>query len=242
MSRLARILVVVAVAALLVLAWHLGDTPETAPVPTLAANTEATATVPSETEVTASPTTEPTTGPTISPATEPPTMTATSPATEPPATAPTEPTTMPPTEPPATSGEDEAMVCRIVVRCDTLLSRLDELAEEKRGLVPENGVLLDVTAEFWEGESLMNILTRETRRARLHLEFVNTPGLGSSYVKGIGNLYERDCGPLSGWIYKVNEVFPGFSCSNYMPADGDVAVFAYTCDMGADVGNEAIEE
>jgi len=243
MSHRTRLLVVVAVTVLLVLAWFLGDQPEaeTPPSSTLAASTEPVTTVPPGTEAPTTATTEPTSEPTTTPST----MAATEPTTEPPTMPPTEPTTASPTEPPATtapSSEDGAMTCRLVIRCDTLLDRLDELAEEKHSLVPENGVLLDVIAEFFEGESVMSILTRETRRARLHMEFVDTPGLGTAYVKGIGNLYERDCGPLSGWAYKVNEVFPGFGCSSYLPKDGDVIVFAYTCDMGADVGNVAIEE
>ena len=241
MRRGVYVAVLLAVVALLFLAWHLGDTPEAPPPPPateahaapVTTETPPAATVPTTTPSTAA-ALEPTAVPSAEPSTKPSTVAAT--------TAPAaEPSTAPAT---SVAADDGTMTCTLTIRCDTLLSRLDELAEEKRGLVPESGVLLDVTATFVEGESLMNILSRETRRARLHMEFIDTPGLRSAYVKGIGNLYEHDCGPLSGWTYRVNEVFPGYGCSLYMPQDGDAIVFAYTCDLGVDIGgyNEIIEE
>lgn len=30
----------------------------------------------------------------------------------------------------------------------------------------------------------------------------------SAYIEGINNLYEFDCGELSGWMYKVNGLVP----------------------------------
>lgn len=35
-----------------------------------------------------------------------------------------------------------------------------------------------------------------------------TPAYNSAYIEGIGNLYEFDCGNLSGWMYSVNGVWP----------------------------------
>ena len=58
----------------------------------------------------------------------------------------------------------------------------------------------------------------------------------SVYIEGIGNLYEFDCGELSGWLYKVNGKTPGCGCSQYTLKDGDVVEFMYSCSLGADVG------
>ena len=58
----------------------------------------------------------------------------------------------------------------------------------------------------------------------------------SAYIEGIHNLYEFDCGELSGWMYKVNEWFPNYGCSRYQLRDGDVICWEYTCDLGVDVG------
>ena len=90
--------------------------------------------------------------------------------------------------------------------------------------------------EFHEGESVFNILRRETKKNKIHMEFVNTPVYGTAYIEGIGNLYEFDCGELSGWMYKVNGVFPSRGSSNVKLKPGDVIEWVYTCDLGADVG------
>ena len=58
----------------------------------------------------------------------------------------------------------------------------------------------------------------------------------SVYIEGIGNIYEFDCGPQSGWMFSVNGIYPGLGCSAYTLADDDVILFNYTCDLGADLG------
>jgi len=129
------------------------------------------------------------------------------------------------------------LTCILWIRCDTILDNLDNLAEEKAELVPEDGVLLEAAAlSFEAGESVFDLLLRVTMQEKIHLEFVDTPFYGSAYIEGIGNLYEFDCGERSGWSYKVNGVFPGYGCSLYNLADGDVVEWVYTCDLGRDVG------
>jgi len=136
-----------------------------------------------------------------------------------------------------TPPEETALTCSLWIRCDTILDHLDRLTEEKAGLVPESGVLLCLEAvPFDEGESVFDVLLRVTREQEIHLEFVDTPFYRSAYVEGIGNLYEFDCGELSGWSYKVNGAFPGCGCSLYELSGGDIIEWVYTCDLGKDVG------
>ena len=133
--------------------------------------------------------------------------------------------------------EEISLTCDLWIRCDTILDNMDKLAEEKEQLVPEDGVLLCAEEmPFEPGESVFDLLIRVTREQELHLEFVDTPFYGSAYIEGIGNLYEFDCGELSGWSYKVNGTFPGYGCSQYQLSDGDVVEWVYTCDLGKDVG------
>ena len=70
----------------------------------------------------------------------------------------------------------------------------------------------------------------------IHMEFEDTPMYNSAYIEGINNLYEFDCGELSGWMYKVNGWFPNYGCSRYQLKEGDVIEWVYTCDLGVDVG------
>ena len=143
----------------------------------------------------------------------------------------------------ADANGDGRLTCTLEVRCDTLLGKLDQLTAEKAALVPENGILLKVTeAEFGAGESIFDVFRKVLREEKLHFEYVDASAYDSVYIEGIGNLYEFDCGPQSGWMYSVNGTYPGLGCSAYTLSDGDLIVFSYTCDLGADLGAEKIYE
>ena len=133
--------------------------------------------------------------------------------------------------------EDRPYTCTVSISCAALLDNMDALEEGKRRLVPADGVLLPETqAAFAEGDSVFDILQRVCRDNGLHMESSFTPVYGSAYIEGIGNLYEFDGGSLSGWMYAVNDLFPNYGCSQYLPQDGDVIRWVYTCDLGRDVG------
>ena len=109
------------------------------------------------------------------------------------------------------------------VCCDTILDNLESLDPEKVELVPADGIIFpSQTVDFYEGESVFNVLLREMKKNKIHMEFVNTPIYNSAYIEGINNLYEFDCGELSGWMYKVNGWFPNYGCSRYQMKEGDV--------------------
>jgi hypothetical protein len=136
-----------------------------------------------------------------------------------------------------------ANTCTLEIRCDTLLKNLDKLSSGKAELVPEDGILLEkTTVSFESGDSVFDVLRRCLREQNIHFEYVDAKAYGSIYIEGIGNLYEFDCGEQSGWLYFVNGISPGLGCSGYTVANGDEIVFAYTCDMGADLGVEKTNE
>ena len=143
----------------------------------------------------------------------------------------------------ADANGDGKLTCTLEIRCDTLLGNQDRLPKEKAALVPENGTLLPVTeVEFTGGSTVFDVFRQVLRQEKLHFEYVDASAYDSVYIEGIGNLYEFDCGPQSGWMYSVNDVYPGLGCSAYTLADGDVIVFRYTCDLGADLGAEKVYE
>ena len=142
-----------------------------------------------------------------------------------------------PVEPQDAVFSDTIYTCTLSVRCDTILDNMDWLDPEKVELVPEDGVIFPSTqVTFYEGESVFNVLQREMKKAKIHMEFSDTPMYNSAYIEGINNLYEFDCGELSGWMYKVNGWFPNYGCSRYQLQDGDVVEWVYTCTLGKDVG------
>ncbi len=127
--------------------------------------------------------------------------------------------------------------CTISISCATILDHMDWLDEEKVDLVPEDGWILKATkVKFYDGESVFNVLQRTCKQNKIHMEFSDTPMYNSAYIEGIHNLYEFDCGQLSGWMYSVNGWFPNYGCSRYQLKDGDIIKWVYTCDLGYDVG------
>lgn len=142
-----------------------------------------------------------------------------------------------PVEPQDVTISDVAYTCTISISCATILDHMDWLDPEKVELVPEDGWILEpMQVTFYEGESVFNVLQRTCKQQGIHMEFENTPIYNSAYIEGIHNLYEFDCGELSGWMYKVNDWFPNYGCSRYQLQDGDVVCWEYTCDLGVDVG------
>ncbi|MDR1066221.1 MAG: DUF4430 domain-containing protein [Clostridiales bacterium] len=142
-----------------------------------------------------------------------------------------------PVEPQGSVVTDEARICTLSVRCDTILDKISGINPDKIELIPDDGVVFTAaTVTFYEGESVFNVLQREMKQAGVPMEFVNAPIYNSAYIEGINNLYEFDCGELSGWMYKVNGWFPNYGCSRYQLKEGDVIEWVYTCDLGIDVG------
>ncbi|MBQ4037186.1 MAG: DUF4430 domain-containing protein [Clostridia bacterium] len=127
--------------------------------------------------------------------------------------------------------------CTFSIECSTILNNLSLLDPEKLEMVPYDGVILaEATVVFYEGESVFDVLQRVCIENKIHTEASWTPMYNSAYVEGIYNLYEFDCGALSGWMYRVNGWYPNYGCSRYQLKDGDVVEWRYTCDMGNDIG------
>lgn len=131
------------------------------------------------------------------------------------------------------------LTCTLEVRCDILLTPGTALPAGKESLVPADGFLLPPTqAAFSRGETVFDVLRRVLRQEKIHFEYVDASLYDTVYIEGIGNIYEYDCGPLSGWMYCVNGEFPSLGCSSYVLEEGDVISFRYTRDMGEDLGKE----
>ena len=133
--------------------------------------------------------------------------------------------------------KDKEYTCYLSVSCSTILDNMENLTEGKESLVPKDGVIYsEREVTFYEGESVFDVLQREMKNNRIHMESSFTPKYNSAYVEGINNLYEFDCGRWSGWMYEVNGWYPNYGCSRYIVQPGDVIKWNYTCDLGRDLG------
>ncbi len=133
--------------------------------------------------------------------------------------------------------------CTLSVKCTTVLDNMDKLDKSKLQVLPPDGVIFPAAVvPFVQGESVFDVFQREMKKAAIQFEFNDVPIYKSKYIEGIGNIYELDCGELSGWVYRVNGLVPGYGCSLYKLKDGDVVEIVYTCNLGRDVGGNNFQE
>lgn len=138
---------------------------------------------------------------------------------------------------PENQEKGKAITVTFSIECSTILNNLSQLDPDKLEMVPSGGVILPATTvSCYEGESVFEVLQQVCRDNGIHMESEFTPIYNSAYIEGIHNLYEFDCGSLSGWMYRVNGWYPNYGCSRYVLADGDIVEWRYTCDLGNDVG------
>ena len=152
----------------------------------------------------------------------------------------------------ATKEQDEAKksFCTLTISCRTLLNNTDSLTDAKKGFVPANGVILENTKVIIEeNDTVFDIIKRACKEnvcsdsckyctaGAIQFEYTYTPAFGNYYIEGIHQLYEKDAGALSGWMYSVNGVFPNKGISTYEVSENDSIAVLFTCDMGEDIEN-----
>lgn len=141
-----------------------------------------------------------------------------------------------------TENQSGEQTCTISIECSTVLNHMEDLTAGKEEIVPEQGVILETeTVEYEAGASVYDVLLKVCQEHRIPMESSWTPMYNSAYIEGIQNLYEFDCGELSGWMYCVNGEYPNYGCSAYEVKPGDVIEWHYTCDLGKDLKCDWIE-
>lgn len=132
--------------------------------------------------------------------------------------------------------EPQAQTCTISIDCSTILDNMDKLERGKEGLIPADGILLAKTeVQYEEGDTVFTMLKRELQSRKMHYDFEGSDS--SAYLAGLCNIYEFDCGKLSGWEFAVNGSFPSVGVGVYKLSPGDSVALIYTCDLGDDIGN-----
>ena len=138
---------------------------------------------------------------------------------------------------------EDSETVTISINCANVLDHWDKLDKQLRDkkYVPEDGVVLkETTYVLRPGDTVFDILNRACRYNKIQMEYQGAENnvYGSAYIQGINYLYEYSCGPLSGWMFRVNGDYPGKGCSTYRLKNHDKVEWFYTCDLGRDVGNE----
>ena len=88
----------------------------------------------------------------------------------------------------------------------------------------------------------MSVLVRAITVANPKLRAGNVRVIGGAYISGIGNdamsdmLYEKDCGPESGWLYYIGGTYVSDGASRRIVQPGEKIEWKYTCASGRDLG------
>ncbi|HWI48297.1 MAG TPA: DUF4430 domain-containing protein [Rummeliibacillus sp.] len=132
----------------------------------------------------------------------------------------------------------------ISVRVDTLLKdenyeKLEKPLQSEK-YVPKNGGII-ATSKYEilsDNDTAWSITLRALKEHNVQFEYegAGVNKYGMVYIQGINHLYEKNAGPLSGWMYSVNGKNPGVGCDGYKVKDGDQIDWQYTVDQGKDIG------
>ena len=134
---------------------------------------------------------------------------------------------------------DEEFYVTISIDCLTILQNMDNLEEGKEKYVGDGWILKTTKVKCKKGQTVYDILEQVCKAYSIQMENSYTPLYGSNYIEGIGNLYEFDCGNLSGWMYNVDGWYPNYGCSRYVLKAGEAIQWRYTCNgLGADLGSD----
>ncbi len=123
---------------------------------------------------------------------------------------------------------DKSPVCQV-----TLSITCHTIKDKNSDIVPKNGIILaETTVNIMEGATVYDVLSALCMKNNINCD---TKLSGTTYVQGINNIYERDFGNLSGWMYFVNAVAPNVDCGSYKLKAGDIIEWKYTTNMGDDL-------
>lgn len=123
----------------------------------------------------------------------------------------------------------DTVTCTVTVECISLLYHMDKLKEGHEEFVPDDGYIIkDYTYKAKKGYTAYDALKDACKKSDIKLTAKSTSY--GTYVSGINNLDEFDCGDQSGWMYSVNGQFPNTSCGNLTVKDKDNIIFEYVCE------------
>ena len=118
--------------------------------------------------------------------------------------------------------------CTLNVECKSILNNMDKLKDGHSEYVPANGYIIKgykYTAKA--GFTAYDALKKACKDNGIKLTAKSS--MYGTYVSGINNIDEFDCGKQSGWMYSINGNRPNVSASSQRVTDGDEITFEYVC-------------
>ena len=132
--------------------------------------------------------------------------------------------------------KNNAKYCSVYITCKNILKVKSELDEGVAKQVPSSGIILSKTkAKIKSGDTVLDVTSRIAKAKGVAVSYQGQTAYGTAYVEGIHNIFEKDCGGESGWMYSVNGTFPSKGCSAVKVSNGDAISWEYTINNGDDV-------
>ena len=147
-----------------------------------------------------------------------------------------------------TKSTNDQNYCTITIDITDIKDNISSLKSEKEPFVTSDGYILkELQVEISEGDTAFDILKKACKenactdnckycKDGIQLDSTYTAEYGSYYIEGIHQLYNKDCGDMSGWLFSINDEFAQVGASDYTVQNGDSITFSYTCDMNAIFG------
>lgn len=88
--------------------------------------------------------------------------------------------------------------------------------------------------EIQDGDTVLAALIEITKKHKVQMDYRGGQG-ATAYVEGMANVYEFDRGQGSGWMYRVNGIFPDRGAGVVPLMDGDRVEWLYTTNLGVDL-------
>lgn len=144
----------------------------------------------------------------------------------------TVPVTEKKTELPAATTAKKSDSVMFSIDCSEIIGNMESLKTGKEYFVPKNGVIFsEKKIDIKDGDTVFDVLKRVCKDNNIQLEYSYSGVFGTYYIEGINQLYEKDCGRFSGWLYSVNGETPSVGCSSYKLKNGDSVKVFFTCDL-----------
>ncbi len=129
-----------------------------------------------------------------------------------------------------------AITTNITICCQTILDKTDSkgIATKDKSYIPLDGYILkNAEVSIPEGGNAFDQIIAASKLYKLPIESNSK----TKYLSIINYLGEFTYGDLSGWMFRVNGEWSGVGCGDVKLSEGDLVEWIYTCELGADIGN-----
>ena len=127
----------------------------------------------------------------------------------------------------ATTHTDDSLIT-VTVYCSCKNAVDYGIRDEKdySDTVPADGIMFNSTVTVKKGSTALDAIKEACLQSNTEIDEKR------GYIRGIGGLYEKDCGGASGWMYSVNGTFPNMSSDKYTLESSDRIELHYTVKLG----------